>query len=435
MSVVRMKSDPATHATLPGGMDRVIARKRLPRWTRFAAGGAVLLLAVLAWWMMPRGARQTVDPDRLTISEVRQGTFDDFLPLRARVTPLVTVYLDAVEGGRVDKVLVEDGTTVAKGQLLAVLSNAELQLSTLRDEAEVANQLNNLRVTELNLARNRLDNQRAVTQAQTDLAKAKRLYDLQAPLFARGFVASKIFGDTKDDLTNAQKRVAELREAQATDERIQSSQLAELKASGSSLSAALSVAHANLDQLNLRAPVAGQLTAFSIQVGQSMNRGERLGQIDSPGRTKLNADVDEYYLGRVQTGQSATLDHNGKTWRMKVAKIYPQVKGGVFQVDLWFVGAEPTGMQRGQTLQAKLTLGDPAPARLLPNGSFYTDTGGAWVFVVAPDRRSAVKRQVRLGRRNADFIEILDGLDPGEKVITSPYAGLTDKDRLDIARP
>jgi HlyD family secretion protein len=304
----------------------------------------------------------------------------------------------------------------------------------LRDEAEVANQLNNLRVTELNLARNRLDNQRAVTQARTDLAKATRLYDLQSPLFARGFVAAKIFGDTKDDLTNAQKRVAELREAQATDERIQSTQLAELKTSGSSLSAALSVAHANLDQLNLRAPVAGQLTAFSIQVGQSMNRGERLGQIDSPGHTKLNADVDEYYLGRVQPGQSATLDHDGKTYRMKVAKIYPQVKSGVFQVDLWFIGPEPVGMQRGQTLQAKLTLGDPAPARLLPNGSFYTDTGGAWVFVVAPDGRSATKRPVRLGRRNADFIEVLDGLDPGEKVITSPYAGLTDKDRLDIAR-
>jgi HlyD family secretion protein len=434
MSVVRMKSDPATQTTLTGGMDRVIARKRLPGWTKFAGAGAVLLLALLAWWMIPRGARQTVDPDRVTISEVRRGTFDDFLPLRARVTPLITVYLDAVEGGRVDKVLVEDGTTVEKGQLLAILSNAELQLSTLRDEAEVANQLNNLRVTELNLARNRLDNQRAVTQALTDLAKAKRLYDLQSPLFARGFVAAKIFGDTKDDLTNAQKRVAELREAQATDERIQSTQLAELKASGSSLSAALSVAHSNLDQLNLRAPVSGQLTAFSIQVGQSMNRGERLGQIDSPGHTKLNADVDEYYLGRVQSGQAATLDHNGKIYRMKVAKIYPQVKNGVFQVDLWFIGAEPVGMQRGQTLQAKLTLGDPAPARLIPNGSFYTDTGGAWVFVVAPDGRSAVKRQVRLGRRNADFIEVLDGLDPGEKVITSPYAGLTDKDRLDIAR-
>ena len=435
MSVVRMKSDQPAQTIVTGGMDRVIEKKRLPRWMTFAAVGAAALVLTLGWWLAPRGSSQTVDADRIAISEVRQGTFDDFLPLRARVTPLVTVYLDAVEGGRVDKVLVEDGATVEKGQLLAVLSNAELQLSTLRDEAEVANQLNNLRVTELNLARTRLDNQRAVTQAQTDLAKAKRLADLQGPLYARGFVASKIYGDTRDELDNAQKRLVELREAQATDERLQSSQLVELKESGHSLRSALAVAHANLDQLNLRAPVSGQLTAFSIQVGQSMNRGERLGQIDSPGRTKLNADVDEYYLGRVQPGQSATIDHDGKTFRMKVAKIYPQVKNGVFQVDLWFLGPEPQGMQRGQTLQAKLTLGDPSPARLLPNGSFYNDTGGAWVFVVAPDGRSATKRPVRLGRRNADFIEVLDGLDPGEKVITSPYAGLTDKTRLDLARP
>ncbi|UAK26417.1 efflux RND transporter periplasmic adaptor subunit [Sphingomonas nostoxanthinifaciens] len=417
-------------------MDRAIVRRRLPRRLMLAlAAGALVVLGGLFWWAAPRGSSQTVPADRLTISDVKRGTFDDFLPLRARVTPLLTVYLDAVEGGRVDKVLVEDGTSVVKGQLLAVLSNAELQLSTLRDEAEVANQLNNLRTTELNLARTRLDNQRNVTEAETQLAKAKRLYDLQEPLSSRGFVAGKAFGDTRDDYLNAQKKLHELRQAQSTDERIQSSQFAELQASGHSLRSALAVAHDNLDQLNLRAPVAGQLTAFSIQVGQSMNRGERLGQIDSPGHTKLTADVDEYYLGRVQKGQSATLDQDGHTYRMKVAKIYPQVKNGTFQVDLWFVGPEPTGMQRGQTLQPRLTLGDPSPARLIPNGSFYGDTGGAWVFVVAPDGRSAVKRAVRLGRRNADFIEVLDGLDPGERVITSPYTGLADKDRLDIARP
>jgi HlyD family secretion protein len=435
MSVVRMKNDQPTGHTVTGGMDRVIEKRRLPRWAKFAGGGMLLLLLLLAWWFAPRGASQTVDAERLMISDVRQGTFDDFLPLRARVTPLLTVYLDAVEGGRVEKMLVEDGATVVKGQLLAILSNSELQLSTLRDEAEVANQLNNLRVTELNLARTRLQNQRAVTQAVTDYNKTRRQYDFQAPLAQRGFVASRVFNDTRDDLDNAGKRVAELREAQATDDRIQSTQLAELRASGSSLRGALAVAHANLDALNLRAPVSGQLTSFSIQVGQSMNRGERLGQIDSPGRTKLNADIDEFYLGRIQPGQTATLDHNGKSYRLKIAKIYPQVKNGVFQIDLWFVGPEPSGIQRGQTLQTKLTLGDPAPARLLPNGSFYNDTGGAWVFVVAPDGKSAAKRQVRLGRRNADYIEVLDGLDPGERVITSPYTGLTDKDRLDLARP
>ena len=316
-----------------------------------------------------------------------------------------------------------------------MLTNADLQLSTLRSETDVAEQLNNLRTTELNLARTHLDNERAVTQAETELAKAKRLYDLQQPLAERGFVAGRTFGDTRADYQFQQKKLRQVRDAQATDDRLQSSQLTQLRTTATSLQSALGIARANLDQLNLRAPVAGPLTAFSIQVGQSMSRGERLGQIDSPGRNKLTADVDEFYLGRVQAGQGAALDYGGKSYRLKVAKIYPQVKNGEFEVDLWFVGPEPEGIQRGQTLQAKLTLGDPAPARLIPNGSFYNDTGGAWVFVVAPDGRSAAKRPVRLGRRNADFIEVLDGLDVGERVITSPYAGMADKDRLDLSHP
>jgi HlyD family secretion protein len=194
----------------------------------------------------------------------------------------------------------------------------------------------------------------------------------------------------------------------------------------------LSIARDNLDALNLRAPVAGQLSGFSVQVGQSLQRGERVGQIDSPGRNKLIAGVDEFYLGRVQIGQKAQLDVGGKRYLTKVSKIYPQVQNGQFQVDLLFLGDEPVDLQRGQTLQARLTLGDPTPARMIPNGAFYNETGGAWVFVVSPDGRSAVKRNVRLGRRNTDTIEVLEGLDPGERVITSPYTGFADKTRLDL---
>lgn len=434
MSVARLTSEAPEAAVSGGAMDRVIERKRLPRPVLIGLiAAALVVLAVLGWWAIPRGSSQTVSADRLVISEVQRGTFEDFLPLRARVTPLLTVYLDAVEGGRVDKVLVEDGATVQKGQLLAVLTNADLQLQTLRSETDVAQQLNNLRDSELNLARNRLENERNVTQAETDLSKARRLYDTQAPLAAKGFVAGKAFSDTRDDLTYQQKRLHEVRAAQASDEKLQGGQLVQLRATAVSLQRALGIARNNLDQLNLRAPVSGTLSAFSIQVGQSAQRGERLGQIDSPGRNKLIADVDEYYLGRVAIGQTATLDYNGQSFRLKVTKIYPQVKNGEFQVDVQFIGAEPAGIQRGQTLSAKLTLGDPAPAKLIPNGSFYNDSGGAWVFVVAPDGRSATKRNVHLGRKNSDFIEVLDGLDPGEKVITSPYTGLVDKDRLAIS--
>jgi HlyD family secretion protein len=271
-----------------------------------------------------------------------------------------------------------------------------------------------------------------VIDADLVAEKAKRQFEMQRPLAEKGFIAGKAFRDSRDDYVSAQQRADVIRRSRLTDEKLQSSQLTQLRASNASLSQSLAIAHGSLDALNLRAPVDGQLTAFSIQVGQSLSRGERLGQIDSAGRNKLTADVDEFYLGRVQPGQVATVDYGGRSYKARVAKIYPQVRNGTFQVDLWFLGAEPSDIQRGQTLQVKLTLGDPAPAVLIPNGGFYNDTGGAFVFVVSRDGGSAVKRNVRLGRRNADYVEVLDGLQPGEKVITSPYTGFADKDRLDL---
>jgi len=431
MSVVPMKND-SEAKPLSGGMDRVIEKKKLPTWAKYAGAAGIVLLLALAWYLAPRGNAQSVQSDRLTISEVRNGTFDDFLPLRSLVTPLLTVYLDAVEGGRVDKILVEDGASVKKGQLLAVLTNADLQLETLQSQTYVAQQVYNQQLAELSLEQTRSQNNQAVTAAENEYAKAKRQYDLQEPLAARGFVAGKVFGDTRDDLLAARRKLEVARHTLVAESQLQTNQLRQMRQTSATLQNALGIARTNLDQLNLRAPVDGQLSSFTIQIGQSMSKGERLGQIDSPGRNKLRAQVDEFYLGRVQIGQIATVDYAGKTYKLKVARIYPQVKNGIFEADLWFIGDEPKGIQRGQTLQARLTFGDPTPARLLPNGAFYNDTGGSWVFVVTPDGRRAVKRQVRLGRRNEDFIEVLDGLDPGEKVITSPYTGFADKDRLDI---
>ncbi|QXQ08543.1 efflux RND transporter periplasmic adaptor subunit [Sphingosinicellaceae bacterium] len=417
-------------------MDREVPRRGIDRrWLTGIIGGAALLLALLFWAYAPRAGTQAIAADRATVSKVTRGIFEDFLPVRARATPLITVYLDAVEGGRVEKIFVEDGATVVKGQLLAELSNADLQLSTLARQTEVEQQLNNMRSQELALAQSHLNNERDIVQADLDAAKAQRLYDTQRPLADRGFVAGKVFRDTTDELTYQRKRSEVLRRAQTTEERLQTSQLGQLRAASASLRSSLGIARSSLEQLNLRAPVSGQLTAFSIQLGQSMKQGERLGQIDSPGRNKLVADVDEFYLGRVVPGQTATLDQDGKSYRLKISKIYPQVKSGTFIIDLVFSGTEPANLQRGQTLQARLTLSDPAPAKLIPNGSFYNDTGGNWVFVVAPDGGSAVKRNVRLGRRNADFIEVLDGLDADERVLTSPYTGLVDKDRLTLEKP
>jgi len=434
MSLVELREIRESGAVSGGAMDRVVEKKRIDKRILIgAAAAALLLLVLLFWFFAPRSGSQTVNPNRLTISVVQQGIFEDFLPLRARVAPLLTVYLDAVEGGRVEQLAVEDGATVTKGQLLAVLSNADLQLSTLARQTEVEQQLNNMRSQELALLQTRSANRRDLNQAETDLAKAQRQYDLYRPLSEKGFITKKQFNDTADDLNYQRRRLAILRQSAADDERMQSSQLRQLRASASSMNSSLSIARGSLDQLHLRAPATGQLTSFSIQLGQSLDRGERLGQIDSAGRNKLEADVDEFYLGRVAVSQTATVEVGGKNYRMRVAKVYPQVRNGQFKIDLVFDGTEPASMQRGQTLQAKLTLGDSSRAILIPNGAYFNDTGGNWVFVVDSNGNGATRRQVQLGRRNSDFIEVLGGLKPGEKVITSTYSGLADKDHLRFA--
>ena len=431
MSLVELRRPSQSEAVSGGAMDRVVERKRIDK--RILIGGAAaitLLLFILFWLFAPRADSLSVNQDRLAISAVESGTFDDFLPMRGRVTPLVTVYLDAVEGGRVDQKLVEDGAHVTQGQLLAVLSNAELQLSTLEKQAEVEQQLNNMRSQELALTQTRNANLRDLNQAETDLAKMRRQYELQKPLAEKGFVSAKAFNDTKDDLVYQQQRLAILKRSIAQTESLQSSQLQQLRLASSSLSSSMGIARSNLGQLSIRAPVTGELSGFEIQLGQSLQQGQRIGQIDSTGGNKLQADVDEYYLGRVHVGQTASADVDGKTFRLRVSKVYPQVRNGQFQIDLVFDGPSPSSVQRGQTIQTKLTLGDSSKAMLIPNGAFFNDTGGNWIFVVDKSGRGATKRPVQLGRRNADVIEVLGGLSPGERVITSSYTGLTDKDRL-----
>jgi HlyD family secretion protein len=432
MSVVRMKE--ADGPQSGGGMDRVVASRRLsPRVTLGLGAGGLVLLLTLFWFLLPAGNSQTVDASRLTIASVTQGRFDDFLPLRAQVQPSQTVFLDAVEGGRVERILVEDGAMVTQGQLLAELSNSDLQLNVLARQTEVIQQVNSMRSQELALSQTRLANERARIEADLATQTARRQYEMQRPLAERGFVSGRAFQDSRDTYEANRRRSEVLRRQQAEDERLQSSQLAQLRASSSALNQSLGIARGSLDALNLRAPVSGQLTSFSIQIGQSLQRGERLGQIDSAGRNKLRAQVDEFYLSRVSEGLVANAEVAGRTYRMRVSKIYPQVRNGSFEIDLQFVGAEPRELQRGQTVQLRMTLGAPSPARLVPNGAFYNDTGGNWVFVVAQDGRSAVRRQVRLGRRNAEFVEVLDGLEPGERVITSPYTGFVERDRLTLS--
>jgi HlyD family secretion protein len=412
-------------------MDRRVERKT-PLVRKIGYGAAAILALAFAWWLVTAllgGRSLSVDSQRISVATVSVGTFEDFIPLRGRLVPHSTVYLDAVEGGRVERVLLEDGAIVAAGDPIVLLSNTNLQLEVLGREAAVTEQLNFMRTLELQLEQNRLSHKRNLVEIDYQILRLTRSIERQTELADKDLVSRSTLDELQDELEYYRNRREVTIESQATDARLQEEQLRQLRAAGTQLETSLAFARKNIDDLNVRAPVAGKLSGFNVEIGQSIERGGRLGQIDDPDAYKLNVSIDEFYLGRVDLGQTAVATHNGRDLGLTIAKIYPQVNDGQFEVDMIFAD-EPVGLRRGQTLQLRLTLGDNSDAVLIPNGSFYQETGGSWIFVVSPDETGAVRRSVRLGRRNTDFIEVLDGLERGEKVITSPYTSYSDMDRL-----
>jgi len=414
-------------------MDRKVIRK-MPLGQKVAIGVAGLAVALFAWWFFDTvagGRSLSVNSQRISVSEVTVGTFEDFVPLRGRLVPKSTVYLDAIEGGRVDKILVEDGALVEAGEPIVVLSNTNLQLEVLGRDAAVTEQLNNMRTIELQLEQNRLSHRKNLIDIDYQIKRLRRSIERQKEMAAKNLVSQSTIDELEDELEYYTNSRDVTLDSQDTDARMQEQQLLQLRAAGRQLEASLELARNNLDDLNVKAPVAGKLSGFNVEVGQSIERGGRLGQIDDPDSYKLNVRIDEFYLGRVDLQQRATAEHEGQALRMQISKIYPQVNEGQFEVDMVF-DEEPVGLRRGQTLQLRLTLGDNTDAILVPNGTFYQETGGNWIFVVSADGTEAIRRTVRLGRRNTNFIEVLDGLEPGEQVITSPYTSFVDMDRLNL---
>ncbi len=419
-----------TNAVSGAGMDRKVTTNTSPmkKWLSLAL---IIFIVVLAGYMIASkstGKVLSVDNSRVVISKVTSGVFEDFIPIRGRVTPAKTVYLDAIEGGRVEKILVEDGASLTAGNLIVELSNPSLQLSVLGNETRVAEQLNNMRSIELNLERNRLQHKRNIVDIKHQIKLLTRQVDRSQSLIATGAITKSKMEDTEDTLTWYQDRLALTIESQQSDARMQGEQLTFLGDTSRRLESNLAISRQNLDNMNVKAPVAGKLSGFNVEVGQSIARGERLGQIDTPNDYKLTAFIDEFYLGRVDIGQTASY----QDYSLVISKVYPQVQNGQFEVDFKFIDEQPKGIRRGQTIQIKLTLGDASEALLIPNGAFFQDTGGKWMFVVSPNGSEAVKRNVRLGRRNNQFIEVIKGLELGEQVVTSPYSSYQDMQRLNF---
>ncbi|MEM6638356.1 MAG: efflux RND transporter periplasmic adaptor subunit [Pseudomonadota bacterium] len=413
-------------------MDKPIERRRR-RWLWPVSGAAMCAAAVAAVWLvgLPEGGRSlSIGASRLNIASVERGVFEDFIPIRGRVAPRRTVFLDAVEGGRVEELFVEDGAVVEAGALLVRLSNTQLQLDVIAREAEVTQQLNNLNTLRLQLEQNRLSHRRTLVDIDYQLKRLGRIVEGADKLIAGGLIGKREVDNARDELAYQTALREVTLEAQATDERLQRAQMDQLRDASAQLQANLTVARENLSSLDVTAPVAGQVTAFDVEIGQSLGRGERLGQVDDPGRFKLTALIDEFYLPRVDLGLSASVELDGQSHTLRIVKIYPDVNNGQFEVDMAFDGDHPGNMRRGQTLQVRLSLGDPSDALMIPNGAYYQDTGGNWVFVVSADGRSATRRDVRLGRRNARFIEVLEGMEEGERLVISPYTDFVDLDRI-----
>jgi len=396
---------------------------------------AAVLLIVFFYATFDSSTSFTLDGQRIRTGVVTTGVYEDFIPLRAAVEPQRTVYLDAIEGGRVERILVEEGAFVEEGQPLIDLSNTSLQLDVMAREAEVSEQLNNLRNTQLAIEQNRLKLKGDLIEIDYQITRLSRLVARYEELQGSQFISKNEYEDSTDELQYYKDRREVTRESQAQDEKIRVAQIRQLNDSVQQLEKNLTLARANLDNLLIRAPRSGHLTSLNAEIGESKGRGERLGQIDDVDRFKATAMINEFYLNRVRVGQEAQLKVNNRDYRLEVSKIYPEVQASQFEVDFQFIGDAPPDIRRGQTLQMRLVLGDTTErALLLTNGPFFNDTGGAWVFVLGPDGKIATRRTVRLGRRNPSTIEVESGLVPGDEVIISSYANFIEVDRLYIDR-
>jgi HlyD family secretion protein len=432
MGTLSKIENPVTPSVTGTAMDRKIPQRHFVRKWMLPLTLALCTVLFSAWYLLsPSAGRSlTLADNRIVMSPVVTGVFEDSIPVRARVAPLKTVFLDAIQGGRVEEILVEDGAAITAGQAIVRLSNSDLQLSVMSTESRIMEQLNSMRDQELRLEQNRLGHKRTLVEVDYQIRRLDREIKRQQELLNKGLSAQSTFDDLLDEVTYNRARRAVTLESQASDERLMANQLAFFKDNTVVMEENLKYARQSLQELNVLAPVAGKLSGFNMEIGQSVARGTRIGQVDNANEFKLTANIDEFYLSRVDIDQAVEFEQGGRTIRLRVAKIYPNVEKGQFEIDMQFIDATPVDLRRGQTIQSKLTLGDAQQALLIPNGSFFQDTGGQWIFVVSPDGNTAIKRTVKLGRRNTDNIEVLDGLEAGESVITSPYSGFRDMDQL-----
>lgn len=404
-------------------MDRVIAKKKWnkKRILTIAGIAAIVLLAFASWWFTSGKSRLNVDAERITVSEIKKGPFLEFIPINGVVLPLTTIYLDASEGGRVEEKYVEDGAVMKKGEPILRLSNTDLELSLVNQETSVYNLLTQMQISQNAAQQNTVNRLNQLTDANSQLKEAERVYTLNKKLYDQKAIGQQEFKQSENNYYYLleKKKLSETIMKQDSTSSIQ--QLAQARQSFQGSQNALGVMRKKVGDLVVRAPVDGQLTSLDAEIGQSKNKGERLGQIDVLSGYKVRADIDEHYISRIYNGLIGTFTFANKQYKLKIKKIYTQVTNGRFQVDMEFEGEVPQNIRRGQTLQIGLALSEETMALLLPKGGFYQQTGGNWIFKLSENGKTAYRVDIQLGMQSPDYYQVLGGLQEGDKVVTSSY--------------
>jgi len=431
MKPLRAIPPPATAPASGAAMDRVLPRSRRGRWLRIVgAGGVAIVAAILAWAALPRGL--AVPAADIDTALVQPGTFRDELTSRVTVAPLASVVLDATEGGRVEAVLVKDGASVKQGELLFRLSNPQRAQEVMARSADMAQQLANLSGMRAQLAASRLAQRRELAALEFEVDRAAKAHARNVDLAQSGFLSNAAVEESADLLRQQQRLLAQLKADGNAELDTREQSVRQMDSVIAGLGDQLKLTRANAEALAVRAPVDGRLTGFALQQGESVKPGDRVGRIDSAERFKLQARIDEFYLPRLALGQTGSASHQGQERKVALTRIDPQVKEGRFGIELEFTDGPGAPLQAGQTLDARLTLGESAQALILADGPFYADSGGAWAYVLAADGAVAERRQIKLGRRAAGRIEVLAGLQAGERVIVSGVQRFGDAARLRI---
>jgi len=404
-------------------VDRVIAKKKWSKKRILTIVGiaGIVALAAASYYFTSGKSRLNVDSERITISEVKSGPFLEFIPVNGVVLPMTTIYLDALEGGRVEEKYVEDGAIMKKGEPILRLSNTDLQLSLVYQQTAVYNLLTQMQISQNASQQNTVNRLNQLTDANSQLKEAERIYNLNKSLYAQKVIGGQEFKQSENNYYYLLEKKKLSEQIMKQDSASGNQQLKQAQQSYLGSQNALNVMQKKVGDLIVRAPVDGQLTSLDAEIGQSKNKGERLGQIDVLSGFKVRVDIDEHYISRIYNGLIGQFTFAGKQYKLKIKKIYTQVTNGRFQVDMEFEGEVPQGIRRGQTLQIGLALSEEITALLLPKGGFYQQTGGNWIFKVADNGKTAYKVDIQLGMQSPDYYQVLQGLKAGDKVVTSSY--------------